>query len=276
MNPLFPHLCLTQPLVFLDVETTSLSPGSARIVEVAALKLWPDDSMPQMFHARVNPGELIPPAATAVHGITDADVRTLRPFAAIARSFAEFLHGCDLAGFNLAHYDLPVLTHEFARAGVPFPLSGRAVIDAYRVFTRQEPRDLAAAVRFYTGREHRLAHSAAADVWATAQVLDAQVARYPELPPDPADLSRLLVEVDVGGRFRRGPGGEVVLGFGKFQGVPLVEVADRARGYLEWLLTTDLLDDARVLVRRALDGWPPEPPARDGAAGRTPAEGGAA
>lgn len=120
-------------------------------------------------------------------------------------------------GIQPGHYDLPVLAAEFARVGVPFPLAGRAIIDAYRVFTRREPRDPAAAVRFYTGRDHANAHSAA-DVWATAQVLAAQVARYPDLPADPSGPHRLLVEVDVGGRFRRGPGREVVPGFGKFQG----------------------------------------------------------
>lgn len=266
MAPLFPHLRLTRPLAVLDAETTGPSPAAARVVEFAALKLWPDGRRPQMFRARVNPGRPIPPAATAVHGITDADVRHKPPFAAVARPLAEFLRGCDLAGFNLARYDLPILAGEFTRAGVPFPLAGRAVVDAYRLFTRREPRDLAAAVRLYTGREHRVTHAAAADAWATARVLDAQVARYPDLPPDPAGLHRVLVEVDVGGRFRRGPGGEVVFGFGKYLGVPLAEVADWARGYLDWLLTTDLLDDARELVRWARAGLPPEP-ARDGEGG---------
>ena len=259
MTALFPHLRLTRPLAVLDTETTGLSPGSARVIDAAALKLWPDGSRPQMFRVRVHPGGPIPPAATAVHGITDADVRARPPFSAVARSFAGFLRGCDLAGFNLAGFDLPILAHEFARAGVPFPLAGRAVIDAYRVFVRMEARDLTTAVQFYTGEDHAHAHSAAADAWATAAVLDAQVGRYPDLPATPAELHRLLVEVDIGGRFRRGPDGGVVLGFGKFQGVPLVVVADRAPDYLRWLLTTDLLDDARELVRRALGGLLPEP-----------------
>lgn len=259
MDLLFPHLRLSRPLVVIDVETTSLSPSAARVVEVAALKLRPGDR-PQMLRTRANPRERIPPAATAVHGITDADVCDKPTFTAIARSFAQFLDGADLAGFNLASYDLPVLTHEFARSRVSFTLAGRAVIDVFRLFTRMEPRDLSAAVRFYTGREHRLAHSATADVLATARVLDCQIARYPELSAEPANLHRLLVEVDIARRFRRSTDGEIVMGFGKYQQVPLVQVAERDQGYLEWLLTTDLLDDARNLVCRVLDGLPPEPP----------------
>lgn len=263
MDLLFPHLRLSRPLTTIDVETTSLSPSAARVVEVAALKLRPGDR-PQLFRTRVNPGEGIPPAATAVHGITDADVRDQPPFGSVARFLAAFLDGSDLAGFNLANYDLPVLAHEFARARVPFPLAGRAIVDVFRLFTRMEPRDLNAAVRFYTGREHRAAHSAAADVLATARVLDCQLARYPELPATPTDLHRLLVEVDVARRFKRGTSGEVVMGFGKYQNVPLVQVAGRDPGYLRWVLTTDLLDDARTLVGRALGGLPPEPPAGSG------------
>jgi DNA polymerase III subunit epsilon len=128
--------------------------------------------------------------------------------------------------------------------------------------TRVNPRERIppAATAIHTGREHRLAHSAAADVWATARVLDCQIARYPELSADPTNLHRLLVEVDIARRFRRSTDSEIVMGFGKYQQVPLIQVAKRDPGYLEWLLTTDLLDDARNLVCRVLDGLPPKPP----------------
>jgi DNA polymerase-3 subunit epsilon len=255
VGPPLARLRLARPLVVIDVEATGLSPSTARVVEVAAFRLAPGDR-PKMLCTRVNPGCAIPPAATAVHRITDRDVRHKPPFAAVARPLADLLAGCDLAGFNLAAYDLPLLAHEFARAGVPFPLAGRAVVDVYRLFTRQEPRDLAAAVRFYLGRDHDGAHAAAADALATAEVLDRQLARYPDLPPDPAGLHRLLVEVDVGRRFRRGRGGAVLLNFGRFQGVALAEVAGHDPAYLRWVLTTDLLDDARALVERALAGRP--------------------
>jgi DNA polymerase-3 subunit epsilon len=203
------RLILDRPLAVLDLETTGLSPADARVVEVAVVTLRPD-APPGLFATRVNPGVPIPPAATAVHGITDADVAAEPRFAVVAGRLLVRLRGCDLAGFNLAGYDLPVLAREFARVGLRLPLAGRAVVDVLHLFRRQEPRDLAAAVRLYLGRGHDQAHGAAAD----AEVLQAQLARYPELPHRPAELHRILVEVDVGRRFRAGPGGEAVMNFG--------------------------------------------------------------
>ncbi len=257
MNALFPQFHLDRPLAFLDLETTSLSVSAARIIDLAVLKVRPNDR-PQQFAIRLNPGVPIPPDATEVHGIRDRDVQAKPPFARISRHLLGLLRDCDLAGYNLTGFDLPVLAKEFHRVGREFSLAGRAVIDVFHLFKRQEPRDLAAALKFYVNREHHGAHDAKADAWATAQVLNAQLARYPELPSRPADLHQLLVEVDIARKFRRGPDGRVVMGFGKYAGVPLAEVATRDPGYLRWLLGTDLLDDARMLVQRVLAGLAPE------------------
>ncbi|MFO0847607.1 MAG: hypothetical protein U0871_03465, partial [Gemmataceae bacterium] len=147
---------------------------------------------------------------------------------------------------------LAVLSAEFARAGVPFAVSGRAVLDPLAVFRRHEPHTLSNAVRVYLGRDHVDAHAARADAAAALAVLDAQVGRY-ALPADPADLHRALWPVDVGGRFALGPGGQPVFSFGKFKGVPLPAVAAADPGYLRWMMAVlPLMDDARGLVARAL------------------------
>ncbi|MFO0799667.1 MAG: 3'-5' exonuclease [Gemmataceae bacterium] len=243
------HLVLTRPLCVVDLETTGTDPATDRVVEVAVLTLTPGGAA-DLFHSRVNPGRPVPPAATAVHGIGDADVRAAPTFAALAPALARRLAGCDLAGFGVAGFDLPLLCAEFSRAGVPFSLAGRAVLDALAVYRRHEARTLAAAVGFYLGRAHPAAHAAAADAAAAAEVLDAQVGRY-GLPAAPADLHAALVEVDVAGKFRRGPGGAAVFAFGKHAGRPLAEVAAADPGYLAWMLTRPFLDDAHALVRAA-------------------------
>lgn len=258
MDSLFPQIQLDRPLAFLDLETTALSVTHARIIDIAVLKLRPNDQ-PQRFTARLNPGVPIPPDATEVHGIRDRDVQAMPTFARIARHLLGLFRDSDLAGYNLTTFDLPVLANEFRRVKREFPLAGRAIIDVFGIFKKMEPRDLSAAVKLYLGRDHRLAHSATADVFATAQVFNAQLVRYPELPSRPADLHGLLVEVDIGRKFRRRSDGQVVMGFGKYAGMPLVEVADRDPGYLKWLAGTDLLDDAKAIVHRALTGQPPEP-----------------
>jgi DNA polymerase-3 subunit epsilon len=249
MSPIPSHLRLERPLAVIDTETTGLDPRDDRVVEVAGLVLRPG-AEPARFSRLVNPGRPIPPAATAVHGIADEDVAAEPPFAAIAPRLARLLEGADLAGFNIARFDLPFLSAEFRRAGVEFAIAGRAVVDVQRIFHRLEPRDLAAAVRRYCGREHDGAHAAMDDAEATAEVLDAQVGRHAELPPTPAGLHALLIEVDVEGRFRI-EGDRVCFNFGKHQGRPLDEVARIDAGYLQWLLGQDFLDDVLDLVTRA-------------------------
>jgi DNA polymerase-3 subunit epsilon len=243
------HLTLARPLAVLDVETTGTDPARDRVVELALLTLFPDRTH-NLYQTRLNPGVPIPPAATAVHGIGDADVRDAPPFATIASDLVRRLAGCDLAGFGIAGFDLPLLCAEFARAGVPFDLSGRAVVDALAVYRRYEARTLSAAVRFYLGREHTAAHAAAGDAIAAAVVLDAQVGRY-ALPPRPAELHALLHPVDVGGKFRC-ENGAVVFAFGKHTGRRLDDVAATDRGYLEWVLDRPFLPDVHHLVRSAL------------------------
>jgi DNA polymerase-3 subunit epsilon len=204
----------------------------------------------------IDPGRPIPAAATAVHGLADRDVAGRPAFAAIATGLLSFLDGADLVGFNLP-FDLLVLAAELARAGLAFDLAGRAVLDALAVYRRKEARDLAAAVRFYLGREHPGAHRAAADAAAALEVLDAQLAKYWDLPARPEDLHRWLVDVDVAGRFRRGAGGRPMFAFGKHRGRPLADVATADPGYLRWLLrTVPLLSDAADLVRAAVGPAP--------------------
>jgi DNA polymerase-3 subunit epsilon len=128
------------------------------------------------------------------------------------------------------------------------------VVDALTVFHRHERRDLAAAVRLYLGHDHAEAHSALVDAEAALAVLDTQVTRY-DLPPTPAGLHALLVEVDIGGRLRKGPDGQIALAFGKYAGRPLADLARTDPSYLAWVLSAvPLLDDARQLIRRAAGG----------------------
>ena len=246
------HLMLRRALAVVDLETTGVDARHDRIVEVGVLRLAPD-AEPIRYRRLVHPGIPIPQGAVAIHGITDRDVAERPRFRAIARRLARLLDDADLAGFNVRRFDLPFLAAEFARAGVEFTISNRAVLDAQQIFHRQEPRDLAAALRFYCGREHDAAHGALADAEATAAILDAQVARYADLPATVAGLHEALTDVDVGGRFRT-EAGRVVFAFGKYLGRPLDEVARRDPGYLSWMLAQDFLDDAKGLVERALIG----------------------
>ena len=172
MSFAFRHLVIERPLAAIDLETTGVDPRVDRVVEVGVLKVA-QDAEPIRFRRLINPGISIPPAARAVHGIADEDVAEMPQFPAIAPELALLLADTDLAGFNIRRFDLPFLVAEFARAGFAFPTGDRAVLDVQRIFHGREPRDLAAALRFYCGRDHAGAHGALADAEATAAVLDA-------------------------------------------------------------------------------------------------------
>jgi DNA polymerase-3 subunit epsilon len=208
---------------------------------------------PSLLHTFVNPGRPIPPAATLIHGITEAHVADQPPFRQIARKVYQFLKGCDLAGFNITGFDLTLLVAALARVNCRLRLRGRSVVDVLDIYRRMEPHDLTSAVRYYLGREHADGHSARADVLATAQVLDAQIGHY-GLPRTAAGLHAHLVEVDVARRFRRDNLGQIAFNFGKYVGRSLTEVATTDPGYLEWMLCQPFLEDVHILVRSALSG----------------------
>ena len=245
---------LDRPLAFVDLETTGLSPRRDRIVEIAVLLVSPTGDVTEKVR-RFDPEMPIPPEATAVHGITDEDVAGKPPFSARARSLARQLDSCDLAGFNLRRFDLPMLLAEFRRAGVTFDVRGRRLLDAQVIFHREEPRDLSAAARFYLDREHRDAHSALGDIRTTAAVLSAQLEHYAHLP---RDLDGLHAYCDEAAPFRTaveewfdGEPGSYVFRRGKHSGRPLAEVARSAPDYLTWMLGADDMDEEVCRVVRA-------------------------
>lgn len=188
-------LHLTRPLVFLDLETTGLDPATDRIVELAFLKLSPDGGREARVQ-RINPGVEVSKKATKVTGIHTMDATGLfwgPPLRKVGRDLAAFLEGCDLAGFNSIAYDVPLWLAECRRHGVEFDMRGRHHVDVRILFNAKEtgwdrflmgPRNLSAAVRHYCGRELQGAHEAQADCEATADVLLAQLERYPDLPRD--------------------------------------------------------------------------------------------
>lgn len=250
-------LALKRPLAFFDLETTGVDPLRDKIVEIAVVRLDPGGTR-EAKTRRINPERPIPPDATAIHGIRDEDVRDAPAFRQVARGLLDFLADADLAGFNVRRFDVPLLDREFRDCGLDLALSQRRVIDAMTIFHKKEPRDLSAAVRFFLGREHEGAHGAEADVVASLDVLEAELARYPDLPRTVDELDAWCNPlpagaVDRGGKFVLREG-EVVFAFGRQKGRALSEVARVQRDYLEWILKQDFPDDARALVERALRG----------------------
>ncbi|HPG00470.1 MAG TPA: 3'-5' exonuclease [Kiritimatiellia bacterium] len=257
-------LKLDRPLAIFDIESTGINRKLDRIIDLAILKLTPDGKA-ESHTFRCHPGMPIPPDSTAVHGITDADVKDCPPFAQLAPRIVAVLEDCDLAGFNILGFDIPVLCEEFARAGVGFSVEGRRVLDAQRIFHRKVPRDLPAALQYYCGEMHLAAHDAMEDVNATLRVLQGQLGMYPDLPRDMDELDAFCNPrdpswVDRTGKFRW-TGDEVVVNFGKKQGEKLRTVVREEPSFLNWMLRSDFPRDTQEIIRNALNGKYPSKPA---------------
>ena len=256
------HLKLDRPLAFVDVETTGLSPYSDRIVELSILKIHPDGTEKYKSH-RVNPGIPIPAEATAVHGITDADVAGEPMFQQYAKSIRDFLEGCDIAGFHVIKFDLPCLEAEFARANVEFSRRGRQLVDSKVIYHQRDPRDLQAAYQKYCGKDMVSAHSAEEDAKASAEVLDGQLEMYEDLPRDVTGLCALCYESDENFIDSEGKLGwmkdEAVLNFGKYEGRLLKEIVAEHPDYLEWIIRKDFSAEVKGIAMKAMEGEFPEP-----------------
>ncbi len=247
---------LDRPLVVFDLETTGIDPATDRIVEIAAVRIETDGQR-EARTRRVNPERPIPPDATAVHGIRDEDVRDAPTFRQIARALLRWIDGADLAGYNIARFDLPLLEREMRDSGLDLGRADRRIVDAMSIFHRKERRDLAAAVRFYLGREHAGAHSAAADVEAAAEVLDAQLGRYDDLPRSVSDLAAWIA-AERGEGAERSPkltwrDAEPVFAFGRHQGRSVADVARESPDYLRWILAADFPPETKQVVREVLE-----------------------
>jgi DNA polymerase-3 subunit epsilon len=250
-------LCDGRPLVFFDLETTGTEKTLDRIVEIAAIAILPDGA-PRVFDRRVNPGVRIPSEAAAVHGISDEDVKDAPTFRQIAPELLAFLGDADLAGYNIRAFDIPLLQKEFERAAVPFRLEGRRIVDMQTIFFRKEPRDLAAALRFFAGRDHAGAHAALADVVASAEVLAGQLHHYPDLPRTLGGLHEFSAPaegrwVDPDKRFFWRDG-EAVFAFGDHRGRSLALVAEKNPEYLDWMVRKDFPEPAKEIARNARRG----------------------
>lgn len=235
------NLKLKRPIIFFDLETTGVDTARDRIVEISMVKVGVDGQK-QVKTRRINPEMPIPAEATAVHGITDEDVKGEPTFKQIAKSLAQFIEGCDFGGFNSNRFDLPVLVEEFMRAGVDVDFKRRKYVDVQNIFHKKEQRTLVAAYKFYCDKELENAHSAEADTLATYEVLEAQIERYGDIGDTIEELAAFSTHnetVDFAGRIALDDKGEEVFTFGKYKGRRVAEVFDKEPSYYSWLINGD-------------------------------------
>ncbi len=246
-------LHLRNPLAFFDLETTGIMVSQDRIIELSILKIMPNGSK-ELKTMRINPGVPIPREVSLIHGIYDEDVKDAPLFKDIAKNLAKFLEGCDLAGFNIIKFDVPLLVEEFLRAGIDFNISRRKLIDVQKIFHLMEKRNLSAAYKFYCDKNLEGAHGAEADTIATFEIFEKQIEIYDgrevednlgnkigKIENDMDALHKLTFKnmVDLAGRMRYNAEGVEVFNFGKHKNKPVVDILKKEPSYYDWIQRGD-------------------------------------
>lgn len=244
-------LQLQRPLAVIDLETTGVDIDRDRIVQIAVVR---SDGLSREW--LINPGQAIPELASAIHGITQDMVAGAPTFRAVADDIYQCIVGCDIGTYNGRAFDVPMLSAEFRRAHIRWPLGDEAQVDARRVFDAQEPHTLEAAVRRYVGRTHAGAHDACHDARATLDVILRQAEVYNATTlAELADRERAPDWIDSRGVYRW-KGRIAVITIGKdWAGKPLAQVD---RGFLQWMLGKDFPPDTKQITRDALNGRYPQ------------------
>lgn len=248
----FINIKLNRPIVFLDIESTGLNIGTDRIVELALIKITGDGDKSTKTY-RVNPEMHIPEEVTKIHGITDLDVAHAPTFKMIAGEVASIIRGCDLGGYNSDKFDIPMLAEEFARVGFDIDLKENKFVDVQAIFFLKEPRNLAAAYKFYCNKDLMNAHSALADAEATWEILQAQLERYIDLGRTVDALSSIGQGnkfADFAGRVVYNEAGEEVFNFGKFKGQKVTDVFAREKSYYSWMMDGDFPAYTKKVITR--------------------------
>jgi DNA polymerase III subunit epsilon len=234
-------LNLKNPLIFFDLETTGTDISKDRIVELSYLKIELN-GQEKSKTMRINPEMPIPPESTAIHGISDEDVKDSPTFASIAKNLAKEIEGCDLAGYNSNRFDIPLLAEEFLRVGVDIDMKRKKLVDVQVIFHKMEQRTLGAAYKFYCNKDLVNAHSAEADTRATYEILKSQLDRYSELQNDIAQLAEFSSHnrnVDFAGRIILDDQDREVFNFGKYKGQTVEDVFKKDPGYYSWIQNSD-------------------------------------
>ena len=273
-------LNLTKPLVIFDLETTGLDLVRDRIIQLSYIKVYPDgkEERENLF---VNPEKEIPAEVAALTGITNEDVEKAPTFKELSSTLNEKFKGCDFAGFNSNHFDIPMLAEEFLRAGIDYDFTKCRLIDAQTIFHKMERRNLSAAYKFYCGRkmeEDFEAHRADQDTEATYRVLMGELDMYdPATQPEPdrhlpndmdalSDFSKTNDNVDFAGRIiwkdltdkdgnvlkdnEGKPLRQEVFNFGKYKGWPVIDVLNRGPGYYSWMMTSEFTGNTKQALTR--------------------------
>jgi DNA polymerase III subunit epsilon len=243
------QLILTRPLVFFDLETTGLNHQTDRIVEICMIKINVDLSR-EVKRKLINPERNIPAEVTALHGITNDMVKDAPTFKQAANEIKQFMTGADWGGYNSNKFDIPFLMESFLRIGLPWDITDKIFVDVQHIYHKKEPRNLAAALKFYCNQTIVNAHTAEADVNATIDVFLAQLQKYPDLGNNLKSITNFTGQeqiVDFAKRMVMQNNVEV-FNFGKHKGKPVEQIFKTEPSYYDWMMKGDFAEHTKLKI----------------------------
>lgn len=260
----------------IELSFVKVFPGGETRVKTWKIKPWDYENRRQIP---------INPQASEVNGVKDEDLVDCPKFIEVLPEVIFWLEDSDLAGFNSAKFDLPLLAEEIERVRAycntrlgeeksrakaqemlalidKVDLHACKMVDVQNIYHHFEPRNLRAAYRFYCGgKDFENAHTAEADTIATYEVLKSQLDRYAEPTVFQPEVLKNSVEdmskfggkakvVDFAGRLIEGDNGEAIISFGKHKGRTAREVWQQEPSYFAWIDGGDFtLDTKRQFAR---------------------------
>ena len=251
-------LKINKPLVFFDIESTGLDIIKDKIIEITILKLNTSGKK-NSFTFRINPGIPIPLESSKIHGIYDNDVKNSPSFKEVGDQIKQLLYKCDLVGFNILKFDLPILIEEFKNNKINFSINNINIIDVQKLYHLMEKRNLSAAYRFYCNKTLKNSHSSFSDTMATYEIFLNQLEKYDnqevfDLKGNKmGKISKNLYEVnntlnnnmiDLEGRFVM-DNDVPVFNFGKYKGKKIKEVLKKNPHYFNWIIKGKFSNDTK-------------------------------
>lgn len=256
-------LNLNKPLIIFDIESTGVSVGQDKIIEICLYKVFPDGNT-EIKTYRINPERPIPEETTKIHGIKDDDVKDKPTFKQLSGEINAFIGNSDLAGYNSNKFDVPILVEEFLKAGVDFDISNRKFVDVMNIFHKMEPRTLKGAYKFYCGKDLINAHSAEADTTATYEILLAQLKMYDGVEYEDRegnkstpvindikalhDFTRNSKWVDMVGHLVYNDNNQECINFGKHKGRIAAEIFKAEPSYFSWMMNADFPMSTKKII----------------------------